>query len=254
MAADAGLPEADLRIDADAGQQLFARRHGRLKLALVVFDAAAVRPENARVTPPARARILFEDEALEGERRPPARARSALRRIAAFVLDQLVVGLWIGGISLAAWAGRAADWLPEVAPPAEIDGKMVGHSLSFLVLTLPVLLYFALLEARRGATVGKHALGLRVAAAGGGGLTLGRALLRNAIKLAPWELSHVAIWYMPGRPFVDPPAAWSLAAWSLALAAAAVWVVSLFVGDGRTPYDRIAGSRVRRAPRAAQAG
>jgi uncharacterized RDD family membrane protein YckC len=193
-------------------------------------------------------------QVVEAECDASSRAGAALRRIAAFALDQLVVALWIGGISLAAWAGRTVGWLPEAAPPAEIGGKIVGHSLSFLVLTLPVLLYFALLEARRGATVGKRALGLHVAAAWGGRLTLGRALLRNAIKLAPWELSHLAIWYVPGRPFVDPPAAWSLASWSLALAAAAVWVVSLFVSDGRTPYDRIAGSRVRREPRAARAG
>lgn len=175
--------------------------------------------------------------------------RRGPRRIAAFALDELVVGLWIGALTLAAALARAAGWLGDPAPPAGIAAKAAGHAASLLALTLPVLLYLSLLEARRGATLGKRALGLEVVGTDDRPLSTRRALLRNAVKLAPWEFSHLAIWYVPGRPFLDPPPAWSLAAWLLSLAAAAVYLAALFVGEGRTPYDRVARSRVRLAAR-----
>jgi uncharacterized RDD family membrane protein YckC len=58
--------------------------------------------------------------------------------------------------------------------------------------SIPVWAYFALSDASAGgATIGKRLFRLRVTAASGGSPGLGRALLRTAVKLIPWELVHL---------------------------------------------------------------
>jgi uncharacterized RDD family membrane protein YckC len=122
-------------------------------------------------------------------------------------------------------------------------------------LTLPVVLYLALSEASQAqATLGKRVLSLRVTATDSRRPTLARSLVRSALKFAPWELAHAAIWHTPGQPFVSPPAPRNVAGHLIALGLAAWYAASLFVGDGRTPYDRVAGTLVLvdgRAPRCA---
>src|SRR5579875_714607 len=166
------------------------------------------------------------------------------RRVAAFALDYAVIAAYIGllaGLSLAVRAAlhrrRALPWTDAA--------KMAGHAVAFLTLTVPVALYFALAEASRSrATPGKRALGLRVTTLDGGRVPLGRALLRSAVKFAPWEVAHTAIWHTPGQPFFSPPAAGNVVGYALALGGAAWYVGTLCVGDRRTPYDRIAGTLV----------
>jgi hypothetical protein len=65
------------------------------------------------------------------------------------------------------------------------------------------------------------------------------------LKFAPWELAHTVIWHSPGQPFVASPTAWGVAGYTLALTLAALYVGSTMVGDGRTPYDRVADTVVR---------
>jgi uncharacterized RDD family membrane protein YckC len=125
------------------------------------------------------------------------------------------------------------------------SAKLRGHALSLLGLTPPVGLYFALAEASpQQATLGKRLLRLRVVATAGQRLSYGRSLLRTALKLAPWELAHTAIWHTPGRPFVSPPGAWGVTGYALSLVAAGWYLAALFLGGRRPPYDRAAGSRV----------
>lgn len=63
-----------------------------------------------------------------------------------------------------------------------------------LTVSLPTWLYFALQErSPRGATPGKRWLGIAVRDTGDGTVGTGRALMRTAIKLLPWELTHLTI-------------------------------------------------------------
>jgi hypothetical protein len=68
-------------------------------------------------------------------------------------------------------------------------------------------------------------------------------LVRNAGKIAvPWTLGHAAALEL-AHTANDPD--WST--WLLTVAAYVlpIWyLVSLFVGTGRTPYDRVAGALV----------
>ena len=163
---------------------------------------------------------------------------TAVRRVLAFGIDYLVLAAYAGALTAIAFASGAAD----AEPPGDIAGKVRGHATALLTFTVPVVLYFAVAEAVFGATLGKRLLGLRVA--GVGGPRFRSTLVRNVVKFAPWELAHVGVWYGPGRPFLDPPGLLSHALFLLSLAAAAVWAAGVFLGSGRTVYDRAGGTQV----------
>jgi len=167
-------------------------------------------------------------------------AALGLRRVAAFGVDWLVIAFWaaslLGATVLLAGTGDV---------PASGRDKALGWLLAFASLTLPAVLYAGLLEGRYGWTLGKRLLGLRVGRTGQPP-GLARGIGRNAVKFAQWELAHAAIWLVPGRPFVDPMPSPNLAMAGVAMLIGLAYVVSLFIGDGRTPYDRVAGTRVVR--------
>ena len=161
----------------------------------------------------------------------------AWRRIAAWGVDWLTIsfyagalvpaGLWLDGRSLRLSAG---GW----------------NAVSFVLLIAPATVWLIAWEANgRGATPGKRLLRLRVRTPCGGRLPWRRAAVRNAIKVTlPWELGHTAAFLL-----ADPRTGGSLgligiASAFVACALAAVYVVALFIGEGRTPYDRAAVAEV----------
>src|SRR5512134_2234031 len=168
------------------------------------------------------------------------------RRIAAFMIDWSILAAYLG--ALAAMVLIVAR--DRAQPPQSLADRVQGQALAFAVATGPLILYFALMEASRWqATVGKRLLGLRVATLGGSRPTMRWTMLRALVKFAPWEICHTAIWHGAGRPFIDPPAALSMVVMVAAQLAALVYVVMLFVGSGRTLYDRASGTHVVLAPR-----
>jgi uncharacterized RDD family membrane protein YckC len=171
---------------------------------------------------------------------------SAWRRLGAFAIDYLLIAVWLTLLTAAGFASRRLGLGVEEMPETWL-GRLALQGLFFLVLTLPIGLYFALLEASTWqGTVGKRLLRLRVTARDGSRLGLWRSLLRSAVKFLPWEIGHLGIWQTPGQPFVDEPGTLSIACWILALLLDLLWIVTLFLANGRTPYDRLAGSRVVR--------
>ena len=167
-----------------------------------------------------------------------------VRRVLAFGVDYLVIGAYLLvllAVSLALLASSVrAGYLTlwSNAWSAEAAG--------FVLLTAPVVLYFACFESSPGATLGKRALHLRVVSMNGGRLGFGRSLLRSAIKFLPWELAHFTIWhYLYGSGKNSSPPAWSAVILTLVYVMAAAFLLTLFIGrEHRTLYDRIAGSRV----------
>jgi GrpB-like predicted nucleotidyltransferase (UPF0157 family) len=108
---------------------------------------------------------------------------------------------------------------------------------------VPVTVWLAGWEASPGgATPGKRLLGLRVLTSSGDRLSWPRSLLRTALKFTlPWELTHIAWWNLLLRSGNQGLEAVLL---SMVCAAFAVYLVSLFVGSRRAPYDRITGTFV----------
>jgi uncharacterized RDD family membrane protein YckC len=163
----------------------------------------------------------------------------AWRRIVAWLVDWLCFLVWLAlvaaiGIPLYV-AGLAGQW-----------SVVTTNVVSALVTAMPLTIFLAALESgQRQASVGKRVLGLKVVAARDGGrLSFASALLRNALKVAvPWTIGHAAAIALVGSTTVTPGlVTLTAAAYVLPL----VYGVTLFVREGRTPYDRAAGARVVR--------
>lgn len=177
---------------------------------------------------------------MEGSTERSGERGLALRRCAAFAVDWLVIAAW-GGLLF------AVAMLASGGEPGAPRGPWVGQAIGLVTMTLPVLLYFSVLESSRWrGSLGRRALGLRVETPAGERLPLRRALLRNAIKLAPWELGHLGAQqaFFAG----DELPTWVGVVLLASMLGPLVWVAAI-VATGRAPYDRAAGSRVVRGHR-----
>ncbi len=111
------------------------------------------------------------------------------RRTAAYLLDVFLCALVLmsvqGAVFVLVFGGERAPWLDT--------GPRIW-AFEWATISLPVWLYFTFSESgRRGATIGKRLLRLRVSTAVGAPISRGRAFVRTVLKLLPWELTHVAI-------------------------------------------------------------
>ena len=157
-----------------------------------------------------------------------------LRRLVAYGVDSGVIVFYLLLVGPALVYGVSWPW------PGE---PWRTQLLSLFCITLPVALYFALSDAsRRGATLGKRVSGLRVVNLQGKRLPLAQSFVRSALKFAPWELAHTASYRIAASETVM---AWQLEVVVISLLLASLYVVSLFLGAQRTPYDRAAGSYVQ---------
>jgi len=167
-------------------------------------------------------------------------AATALQRAGALALNIIVIVAWIGFVT-----GLRLFAFGDASPPADdITSKLIGHGIGLLTLTLPVWLYFSLMEWRFGYSLGKAALGLRIVDPTGHYPSLPRSMLRNALLLAPWEMAHIAIWWSPGRPFLDTPNDVALALTVGALSLGLLWAISTLFWPGQSAHDRLSGTRV----------
>lgn len=161
-------------------------------------------------------------------------------RLRAFLRDYLIIAgylVLLSGLS-AASGSRLAGWFTAGPVKAELAG--------FVLLTLPVLLYFAICEGRGAhATWGKRKGGLAVVRAGGGDIGLSRSLLRSALKFLPWELAHFTVWRM-ARPS-DTPEAVLYALLGVVYGLVLLYLLSPYTNRGRrTVYDLLSGTTVVR--------
>lgn len=159
----------------------------------------------------------------------------AWRRLAAWVIDWLIVSLYAGAlVPLGLWLhARSVQLSP-----------MGWNAVSFVLLILPVTLWLTAWEGSgSGATPGKRLLGLRVRPPG-----WRRALVRNAIKVAlPWELGHTTAFLLADPHAGAASSLVGLVCAFVACGLAAVYVAALFIGTGRPPYDRVAATVVTSA-------
>jgi uncharacterized RDD family membrane protein YckC len=167
----------------------------------------------------------------------------ALIRIAAYLIDCAIILLYIAAITAISIFFSRED----LESAFTISDKIRGHAIAFFTLTLPVWFYFAAQESGSNrASFGKRLLRIRVGTRAGQKSSFTSIAFRNGLKFLPWEVAHIAIWYVPERPFIDPMPAINLAMCIGALFAATVYILSMFVGSGRTPYDYIARTFVTR--------
>jgi uncharacterized RDD family membrane protein YckC len=113
------------------------------------------------------------------------------RRAAAFALDYLIISGYLIGLALLSLLLNnlldANQWL--------FADRIQAQAIAFLLVTLPVTLYFAISESSvKQATWGKQRLKMKVTDHYGNRISIWRAFGRTLLKFIPWELSHTLIW------------------------------------------------------------
>ena len=121
-------------------------------------------------------------------------------RTGAFVLDYLLILGYLSGLTLFTLLFNVLSG--EI--PWLFADRIRSQIVAFLLVTLPVAVYFAIGESSvRQATWGKRRLTLKVADRDGGQIPFWRAFWRTALKFIPWEISHTLIWHMRFSPRAD---------------------------------------------------
>jgi len=111
-------------------------------------------------------------------------------RIYAFLLDYLVILIYaIFVVSTISFIFRT--YITHLFSSSPVTAELTG----FLLITLPVSLYFILFECSKWqGTLGKRRMGIRVVDGFGKRIGIGRSAIRTAIKFLPWEVAHFGIW------------------------------------------------------------
>lgn len=171
----------------------------------------------------------------------PTQSAGLLTRTVAFAFDYIFIFLYLVLlISIGLIVNLVFPDLTSVLFANPLSAQLTG----FVILTLPVTLYFALFEASDWqATWGKRHRGLKVTGLDGKRLTRLRALARNVLKFIPWELAHACIWQISFAGEEPSPL--------ISIGFILVWVlvganvVSLWISPRQqTLYDRLAGTCV----------
>lgn len=157
------------------------------------------------------------------------------RRLLAGLID---LGFAVGWVILVAAVGVPLYLTGHTSGLGPLALNLVGLAL----VVLPVTIALTVMECGRyEATPGKLKLGLRVRLhQTGARVSWQRSLLRNLLKLGvPWSLGHLAAIALASGAGIDA----QIGA-LLSMAVPLAYLVSLFIGDGRTLYDRLAGTVV----------
>jgi uncharacterized RDD family membrane protein YckC len=74
-----------------------------------------------------------------------------------------------------------------------VFNELQSNLVSFFALLFPILLYFVIYEYKNShATIGKKKVGIHVSSTSGS-LYLWQIIVRNILKLAPWQMAHMAM-------------------------------------------------------------
>lgn len=166
--------------------------------------------------------------------------RHPWKRLAAWSIDCAVILGYAGLLAAVGIPLYLAGFLRSAS-------LLLENAVSAFLLVIPAVLVLAGLEAsQQTGTIGKRILKLRVTGLGDTRIAYLRAVVRNTMKFGiPWLIAHAtvyAIWSASSHG--SAPGWWIWALLAVSYGIPIVWVVSLFIGTGRTPYDRLAHTQV----------
>ena len=167
---------------------------------------------------------------------PRGSRRHPWRRLVAGAIDGCCIGAWV---VLVAVVGIGVYLL--LGAHGRLASELQENLIAFVVTIAPVTLGMTLAERRGGATVGKRVAGIRIVRASDGARpSFPRLLGRNCLKFGvPWTIAHAAVFALVDSSAAGSPAPWVLVVLLLAYVLPVLYVASLFIGGGRTPYDRL---------------
>lgn len=114
---------------------------------------------------------------------------SFLTRLKAFLFDYLIILAYLILLLLS-----SLFFIPSIQT-LFTGSPVIAQLMGFLLLTLPVSLYFILTDSVLfGQSFGKRKLSIQVVNRNGKALSIPQAILRTFLKFLPWELSHFLIY------------------------------------------------------------
>lgn len=166
--------------------------------------------------------------------------KQVVKRIKAFAIDYLLILGYIGLLFATTLliTNLLSVSLENIDP---VSGQLIG----FITLTLPVILYFTIMENKYTGTAGKRKFALKVVSGNLSKARFGQLLLRNCIKFLPWELAHFfdfRLYYFTSNDLAVP--GWILTGLIVAQALALMYVIALFFKGNRSVYERLSATRV----------
>lgn len=110
-------------------------------------------------------------------------------RLKAFLFDYVLIVVY--GMILAVFSMFLIPSIQQLFTGAPASAQLAG----FLLVTLPVSLYFTVADSRLGGgSYGKRITGIRVRDLDGRPLSILHSAVRTALKFMPWELSHFLVY------------------------------------------------------------
>lgn len=159
------------------------------------------------------------------------------KRLTAYLLDYSIVAIY-------------ALCLFGVATILDLKGPMftpvISQLVGFISLTLPVFLYFFLMERSTArATIGKKLMNISVHTETGNTGT--KILFRNILKFLPWEIAHTGVYWVIfySESEINTPA-WVWIVLILPQIVVIAYFISIIVSNGESAiYDTISNTRVK---------
>jgi len=115
------------------------------------------------------------------------------QRVRAFVLDYVIILIYLAAITLLIWLLNLFsinEWL--------FAERVRAQFVAFLLVTLPVTLYFAIRESStQRVTWGKQCVGLQVTDYNGERIGFGQAFSRRLLKFIPWNFLTLSFGNFP---------------------------------------------------------
>ena len=165
-----------------------------------------------------------------------------LSRIGALIIDLSLFAVYLSILVAISLAGLSEGLLQIY--PSFFDQPLAFDLLALVVVILPLVLYFALLEASPWqGTVGKRILKIKVEDLKGQRMGLGQSLTRTALKFLPWQLAHTAVFQIMLGP--QSRHLLFMVISILAQAVVLIYIISAAVSkEHQSLYDRAVGSVV----------
>ncbi len=163
------------------------------------------------------------------------------QRLKAFFIDYIFILIYLGVILVINLL------FPSVQKLFNSHSLIVAQFFGFLLVTLPVSLYFILSDSVVGKqSFGKKVLKIRVVNQQGLPPTLSHALLRTAIKFIPWELSHFLIYRLVNLGNQEVPLHLTLIGILIYALMFAYILTAIFTRKKQSLYDMIVKTRVEK--------
>ena len=161
-----------------------------------------------------------------------------LYRLVAFLIDYLLLGCYASLLFAVAL---------QLGLDEQISSPWSGQLVGLLGLTIPVILYFTILEnSSWHASVGKRVMRLSVTDSERGAAPFAKLLVRNVLKFLPWEIAYLGIhWTFYYQRQDEVMANWVWGPLILSQLLAISYVISIVVNSGNQGlYERCSGTRV----------